>query len=100
MGWSVAAVKRPNLRRHMRTKMKSVACIQENGRDDDVVEVLDISRGGVSFRNERIYAVHSWIHFAVPYTQGAANIFVPGRIAWRRELGEGQYDYGAQYVKS
>ena len=74
-GWGVAALKRPNQRKYLRTKMKSVACIQETGRDDDVVEVLDISRGGVSFRSERVYAVHSWIHFAVPYTQGAANIF-------------------------
>src|SRR5882672_7298182 len=36
-------------RRHARTQMKAAACIQESGRADDIVEVVDISRGGVSF---------------------------------------------------
>jgi|SRR5450432_3773338 len=87
-------------RRHTRTKMKAMACIQESDRDDDVVEVLDISRGGVSFRGKRGYQVNSWIQFAVPYTPGAANIFVSGRIAWRRELPEQAYEHGVQYVRN
>jgi len=87
-------------RKHTRTRMKAMACIQESGRDDDVVEVLDISRGGVSFRGPRAYPVNSWIHFAVPYTPGAANIFVPGRIAWRKDLEGNCYEYGVQYVRS
>ncbi len=89
-----------NHRRHARTRMKTTACIQESGREDDVVEVLDISRGGVSFRSSQHYTVNSWIRFAVPYTQGAANIFVSGRIAWQKDLDNGGFEYGAQYVKS
>jgi len=73
-------------RKHASTRMKAMACIQESGRDDDIVEVSDISRGGVSFRAKRVYPVNSWIQFAVPYTPGAANIFVSGRIAWRKDL--------------
>ena len=76
-----------------------MACIQETGRDDDIVEVSDISRGGVNFRGGRAYQVNSWIHFAVPYTPGAANIFVSGRIAWRKDLEDDKYEHGVQYVR-
>jgi len=86
-------------RKHARTKMKAMACIQESGHPDDLVEVLDISRGGVSFRGRRAYAVNGWIHFAVPYTPGAANIFVSGRVAWRRDVGDDTHEHGVQYVK-
>ncbi len=86
-------------RKHIRTKMKTVACIQEPGGGEEIVSVLDVSRGGMSFRGTRIFEVNGWIHFAVPYTPGAANIFVSGRIAWRKELEDGQYEYGVQYVK-
>src|SRR5882762_558596 len=87
-------------RKHARTRMKAMACIQESGRDDDIVEVSDISRGGVSFRAKRVYPVNSWIQFAVPYTPGAANIFVSGRIAWRKDLEGNSFEYGVQYVRS
>jgi hypothetical protein len=90
---------RPNERKHPRTRMKAMACIQESGRDDDIVEVADISRGGVSFRSPHAYAVNSWIHFAVPYTPDAANIFVQGRIAWRKDLENGRFEYGVHYVR-
>jgi PilZ domain len=87
-------------RKHTRTRMKAMACIQEAGRADDIVVVVDISRGGVSFRGHRAYEVQSWIQFAVPYTPGAANIFVSGRIAWRKQLAEEQYEHGVQYVRT
>ena len=87
-------------RKHTRTKMRAMACIQETGRPDDIVDVLDISRGGVSFRGTRPYEVNSWIQFAVPYTPDAANIFVSGRIAWRKDLLDNQYEHGVQYVRS
>jgi endogenous inhibitor of DNA gyrase (YacG/DUF329 family) len=86
-------------RKHNRTKMKTMACIQEPGGGEEFVPVLDVSRGGVSFRGTRIFEVNCWIHFAVPYTPGAANIFVAGRIAWRKNLEDGHFEYGVQYVK-
>jgi hypothetical protein len=46
--------------------MKATACIQEPGGGQDLVQVLDISRGGISFRGTRAYEVNSWINFAVP----------------------------------
>jgi hypothetical protein len=86
-------------RKHNRTRMKAMACIRESGHPDDLVEVLDISRGGVSFRGTRAYEVNGWIHFAVPYTPAAANIFVSARVAWRKQLGDDHYEHGVQYVK-
>ena len=86
-------------RKHTRTKMKAVACIEEPGGRAEIVPVLDISRGGISFHGTCTFEVNGWIHFAVPYTPGAANIFVAGRIAWRKELDDGHFEYGVQYVK-
>ena len=86
-------------RKHSRTTMKTSACIQESGYDDDIVEVLNISRGGISFRSPRAYEVNSWIQFAVPYTPGAANIFVSGRVAWRKGPLNDYYEHGVQYVR-
>ena len=95
----VHAAANPHDRKHARTRMKAAACIQEPGKPDDLVEVLDISRGGVSFRGRRPYEVNSWIHFAVPYTPAAANIFVSGRVAWRRDIADDVFEHGVQYVK-
>jgi hypothetical protein len=79
--------------------MKAVACIPEFGRDDNIVEVSDISRGGVSFRGGRAYQVNSWIQFAVPTTPDAANIFVSGRIAGRKDPEDDKQEHGVQYVR-
>jgi hypothetical protein len=86
-------------RKHLLNKMKTVARIQEPDGGEEIVPVLDVSRGGIRFRGSRIFEVNCWIHFAVPYTPGAANIFVPGRIALRKDLEDGQYAYGVQYIK-
>jgi hypothetical protein len=89
----------PQDRKYARVSMKTTACIQDPSGGEDVVQVLDVSRGGVSFRGDRVYEVNTWIQIAVPYTPGAANIFVAGRIARRQELDNGQKEYGVQYVK-
>ncbi len=76
-----------------------MACIQEPGGAEDVVQALDLSRGGITFQGTRPYEVNTWINLAVPYMPGAANIFVAGRIASRKDLPEGQFEYAVQYVK-
>jgi hypothetical protein len=90
---------RPQKRKHLRTRMKASACIMGSNHNDEVVEVLNVSRGGISFRGSRLYPLNGWIEFAVPYTRGAANIFVPGRIAWCTENGNNVFDHGVQYVR-
>jgi hypothetical protein len=85
--------------RNPRTRMRAMACITQPGREQDLAQLLDISRGGICFRSKREYPVQAWIQVAVPYTPEAANIFVPGRIAWHRATPDGLHEHGVQYVK-
>jgi len=39
------------------------------------------------------------VEIAVPFTPGGANIFVPGRIVWEKDLDGKLREYGIQYVK-
>jgi hypothetical protein len=81
-----------------RVRVNMKACISKPGSDDDIVHTMNVSRGGVAVRSERVYATESWIQLAVPYTPAAANIFVPARIVWRGDL-EGAHQYGIKYVR-
>lgn len=89
-----------NRRKNLRTMMKASACLCQPSGLRDVSRVLDISRGGISFRTTENYVVHSWVELAVPYTEGGANIFVPGRIVWERRLSDELREYGVQYVRN
>jgi len=91
---------KPNRRKNIRTSMKAAACLCQPTGLRDVAGLLDISRGGISFRSTHSYTVHSWVELAVPYTEGGANIFVPGRIAWERPVSNGVREYGVQYVRN
>ena len=87
-------------RKHRRLKMQTNGCIREPGVEENVVAVVDVSRGGVKFRTPKKYAVHKWVEIAVPYTRGAANIFVPARITWVKTGNPGDWnEYGLAYVK-
>jgi len=86
--------------RNPRTRMRAIACVTQPGGEQDLTQLLDISRGGICFRSKREYAVQAWIQVAVPYTPEAANIFVPGRIAWHRQTANGLHEHGVQYVKT
>lgn len=68
-------------RRYRRLLLRNArACIAREGEKDDVVEVYDLSRGGVRFCSFHDYPVGMRVRVAVPYTEGAMNIFVDGRI--------------------
>ena len=89
-----------NQRRFTRTNLRKQACVRQPGSDPDVVNVLDMSRGGIRFESKRIYRRFSWVEIAVPYIGGgAAEVFVPGRIASVREGKEGKHQYGIEYVR-
>jgi hypothetical protein len=85
--------------RNPRTRMRAIACVTQPGGEQDLTQLLDISRGGICFRSKREYPVQAWIQVAVPYTPEAANIFVPGRIAWHRTTPDRLHEHGVQYVK-
>ncbi len=92
--------KQPEKRKYARTSMKTVACIGPPGPRADLVDVVNISRGGVCFRSSRAYAPDTWIQVAVPFTPGAANIFVAARIVRSSKIGNALTEYGVEYAKT
>lgn len=89
-----------NRRNAVRTLIKASACLCQPTGLRDVARLIDLSRGGISFRTLQHYPVHSWVQLAAPYTEGGANIFVPGRIVWTRPASHGLKQYGVQYVRN
>jgi hypothetical protein len=89
-----------NRRKNVRTGMKASACLCQPTGLRDVARVIDVSRGGISFRTSQNYPIYSWVELAAPYTEGGANIFVPGRIVWERPASSGLREYGVQYVRN
>ena len=89
-----------NRRRFIRTAMRKTGCVRQPASEPDVVQVLDMSRGGIRFESTRVYRKFSWVEIAVPYIGGgAAEVFVPGRIARIIERKDGKQEYGIEYVR-
>lgn len=88
-------------RQNGRIKVKLTACIPppDGIGTDDIVQVMDLSKGGVRVRTHNKYLVGQWIQIAVPYTPGGANIFSQARIAWHAKSGDGWDNYGVKYVR-
>ena len=87
-------------RRFTRTNLRKTGCVRQPGSDPDIVQVVDMSRGGIRFESKRVYRKFSWVEIAVPYIGGgAAEVFVPGRIARVLEGKEGKHQYGIEYVR-
>jgi hypothetical protein len=90
-----------NERRHNRIGCKLVACIRFASHfEDEVLEVEDVSRGGVGFMTRKYLAPGTKIEVAVPYSPGMANIFVPAEIVRLKHIPEKNlYEVGAAYIK-
>ena len=85
-------------RRQRRLKVALKACVRLGGRED-VVQVLDTSRGGIRFRSALVYVEPVFVDVAMPYTEGSENFFVSGRIVWRKTVQPGEFEYGLKYAK-
>jgi hypothetical protein len=96
----LASGKKPDKRKYGRINMKTVACVGPLGPHADIVDVVNISRGGICFRSSQTYHEDSWVQVAVPYTQGAANIFVAGCVVRSSKISNDLTEYGVEYVKS
>jgi hypothetical protein len=96
---SVAPVDRAqNKRKHVRVQVKMKACIRHPGFEEEIVEVKDVSRGGLSFVSSKEYIEGSRIEVAVPFSEGKANIFVAARInRVQDQPGKGVTRYGVHY---
>lgn len=88
-----------NDRKFLRVRMKLRACIRHPELGDDVVECLDVSRGGACFMSSKLYTKGTLIEAAVPYLPGQANIFTRAKIANVRLCAneEGWNKYGVSY---
>jgi PilZ domain len=92
-----------NDRRHQRVSMRSTkASIRRPGYSEDVVEVLDLSRGGVHFLSHTDYYRNTVVEVAVPYMVGAANVYVPAEVVriQCRPTGGIPGDFGLRYIKN
>lgn len=87
-------------RRFPRIRVKLKGGILLSSEPENVVSILDMSRGGLRLRTQQRYKVEQWVQVAAPYTIGGANIFQPGRIVWRKEQETALFDYGLKYVKN
>ena len=81
--------------------MKVMACIRHPGfGEHEVTQIVNISRGGFCFSSLNTYIKDSNIEVAVPYTEGAANIFVSAKVVWQREVPKSKRkEYGVSYQK-
>jgi hypothetical protein len=87
-----------NKRKHVRVQVKMRACIRHPGFEEEIVEVKDVSRGGLSFVSSKEYIEGSRIEVAVPFSEGKANIFVAARInRVQDQPGKGLTRYGVHY---
>jgi hypothetical protein len=88
-----------NERKDLRVSLKMNALIRHPQYGEELVATENISRGGFCFRSPKNYAEGSLVEVAVPYTQGAGNIFVPAKIEHAEHLpAMGVTLYGLSYV--
>jgi len=88
-------------RKRLRLKTRLTACIRQAGADDELAVCEDISPVGMCFRSKRRYETDAPVEVAVPYTPGAANIFLPARIVYSEEMPKaGLFRHGTEYRKT
>lgn len=91
-----------NQRKHLRLQARGMkACIRIAGRDDDIVEVINYSRGGLRFSSFQAYQAGDAIEVATDYAPTAVNIFQKAQIVgmYQRPWGTFAGEYGAQLLK-
>jgi hypothetical protein len=86
-----------NRRRNSRVSVKLWGYIVE-GDNEDSVPIVDMSRAGIRFRSLIKYEPEQVVQVAVAYMAGTANIFVPGKVVWRKGEGGAEYEYGLRFM--
>jgi hypothetical protein len=90
-------------RARVRAKVNFFACLRSEPFGDEVVQCIDMARGGVSFRSRNPYEQGMIVQIAVPYSaeeRKAPAIFVKARIANVRAMeAEGMYRYGVEFLR-
>jgi len=84
-----------------RFRTRLAACVRAAGFDLELAVCENMSRGGLCFRTRRRYSENDILEVAVPYTKGAANIFVPARVIYVQEVpSAGLHRHGAAYLRN
>ena len=84
-----------------RFRTRLTACVRAAGSELELAVCENMSRGGLCFRTRRRYSENDILEVAVPYTKGAANIFVPARVIYVQEVpGAGLHRHGAAYLRT
>jgi hypothetical protein len=90
-------------RSRVRAKVNFFACVRTEAFGQEVVQCIDMSRGGVSFRSQHCYEKGTRLQIAVPFAaevKEAPAIFVQGRIAQRRAIGTGEmWRCGVEFLR-
>jgi PilZ domain len=90
-------------RARVRVKVNFCACVRTEAFGDDLVQCVDMSRGGVCFRSSHTYHKGMSVLIAVPFSAEAKDapaIFVRGRIAHVEELAdEGVHRCGVEFMR-
>jgi len=86
-------------RRHKRVPLsKAKACIERVCAEPDIIDVVNVSKGGTCVRTMNFYAIGSRIRIACPYTIAGSNIFQSARIVRATTMDEFR-EYGIEYVR-
>ncbi len=84
-----------------RFRTRLTACVRAAGSELELAVCENMSRGGLCFRTRRRYSENDILEVAVPYTKGAANIFVPARVIYVQEVPTaGLHRHGAAYLRT
>jgi len=88
-------------RKHNRVQMKMTACVHEPGYGtEEIVQVENVSRGGLSFLSARAYGLNSLIEVAAPYMKDGENVFSLARVKRVEVMPDNKLKlYGVSYVK-
>jgi hypothetical protein len=90
-----------NERRHNRINCHLRACIRYKQHfQEEILEVNDVSRGGVSFTTRKYLAPGTKLEIAIPYSPGMANIFISAEVVRLKAIPDKNiYDCGVAYLK-
>ena len=83
-----------------RFRTRLTACVRATGADLELAVCENMSQGGLCFRSRRRFTESDILEVAVPFTKGAANIFVPARVVYVQEVpSAGLHRHGAAYLR-
>lgn len=81
-------------------KTRLTACVRCSGTDDELAVCDGMFPGGLSFRSKRHYPAGMRVELAVPFQNGAANIFVPVRVVQTDEIASaGLFRHAVEYAR-